>query len=161
MLEAMLMKEKVYIKFENDIPVFDEKVSNSDNFQRQRLRWMTGQVQTLLLMLPYIPKAIVTGNVNYIDKTIQQTLIPRSMLLVITLAMALLLSACVSVWCLKWWILFGLLSISLFIAMPSALRSRAVFSRLTYLPRLVWRMITNLFKIDHKNKDFLHTTHNK
>ena len=160
-LEAMLMKEKVYIKFENDIPVFDEKVSNSDNFQRQRLRWMTGQVQTLLLMLPYIPKAIVTGNVNYIDKTIQQTLIPRSMLLVITLAMALLLSACVSVWCLKWWILFGLLSISLFIAMPSALRSRAVFSRLTYLPRLVWRMITNLFKIDHKNKDFLHTTHNK
>lgn len=160
-LEAMLMKEKVFVKFENDIPVFDEKVSNSDNFQRQRLRWMTGQVQTLLLMLPYIPKAIATGNINYIDKTIQQALIPRSMLLVITLAMALLLSVCVSVWCFKWWLLFGLLSISLFVAMPSALRSRAVFSRLTYLPRLVWRMIANLFRIDHKNKDFIHTTHSK
>ena len=160
-LEAMLMKEKVFVKFENDIPVFDEKVSNSDNFQRQRLRWMTGQVQTLLLMLPYIPKAIATGNINYIDKTIQQALIPRSMLLVITLAMALLLSVCVSVWCFKWWILFGLLSISLFVAMPSALRSRSVFSRLTYLPHLVWRMIANLFRIDHKNKDFIHTTHSK
>ena len=160
-LEALLMKEKVYVKFENDIPVFDEKVSNSDNFQRQRLRWMTGQVQTLLLMLPYIPKAIVTGNINYIDKTIQQALIPRSMLLVITLAMAILLSACVSVWCFKWWLLFGLLCLSLFVAMPSALRRRSVFSRLTYLPRLVWRMITNLFKINHKNKEFIHTTHNK
>ena len=112
-------------------------------------------------MLPYIPKAIVTGNINYIDKTIQQALIPRSMLLVITLAMAILLSACVSVWCFKWWLLFGLLCLSLFVAMPSALRRRSVFSRLTYLPRLVWRMITNLFKINHKNKEFIHTTHNK
>ena len=166
-LEAMLMKEKIFIKFENDIPVFDEKVSNSDNFQRQRLRWMTGQVQTLLLMLPYIPKAITTGNINYIDKTIQQALIPRSMLLVLTFIFAIISTAISffilhsSLFTLKWWFLFGLLSISLFVAMPSALRSRAVLSRLTYLPRLVWRMIANLFKIDRKNKDFIHTTHNK
>ena len=159
-MEAMLMKEKVYVRFENTIPVFDEKVSNSDNFQRQRLRWMTGQVQTFLLMFPYIPKAIVTGNVNYIDKTIQQALIPRSVLIVCTLFMALLLSICVSVWCFKWWLLFGLLSLSLLIAMPARLRNRAVFSRLTYLPRLVWRMLSNIKKIDHKNKEFLHTTHN-
>lgn len=166
-MEAMLMKENVFIKFEDDIPVFDEKVSNSDNFQRQRLRWMTGQVQTLLLMLPYIPKAIVTGNINYIDKTIQQALIPRSMLLVLTFVLSII-SAIMTITThhsplttLKWWFLFGLLSISLFVAMPSALRSRTVFRRLNYLPRLVWRMITNLFKIDHKNKDFIHTTHNK
>ena len=166
-LEAMLMREKVFIKFEDDIPVFDEKVSNSNNFQRQRLRWMTGQVQTLLLMLPYIPKAIATGNINYIDKTIQQALIPRSMLLVLTLVFAVVSSVISffilhsSLFTLKWWILFGLLSVSLFIAMPSALRSRAVFSRLTYLPRLVWHMITNMFKIDRKNKEFIHTTHTK
>lgn len=160
-LEALLMKEKVYVKFENDIPVFDEKVSNSDNFERQRLRWMNGQVQTLLLMLPYIPKAVITGNINYIDKTIQQALIPRSVLLVCTLAMALLLTACVSVWCFKWWLLFAILCLSLFVAMPSRLRSRAVFSRLTYLPRLVWRMLSNVTKLDRKNKEFLHTTHDK
>jgi len=160
-LEAMIMKENIFIRFENDVPVFDEKVSNSDNFQRQRLRWMTGQIQTLLLMFPYIPKAVVRGNINYIDKTIQQALIPRSILIVCTLAMALLLSACVSVWCFKWWLLFAMLSLSLFIAMPAHQRNRAVFSRLTYLPRLVWRMLSNIAKIDHKNKDFLHTTHDK
>jgi hypothetical protein len=122
---------------------------------------MTGQVQTLLLMLPYIPKAIIKGNINYIDKTIQQALIPRSILLVCTLTMALLLSACVSVWCLKWWILFGLLSLSLLITLPSQLRSRTVFRRLTYVPRLVGHMLSNLFKIDHKNTDFIHTKHDK
>ena len=125
------------------------------------MRWMTAQVQSLMSNLPKIPGALIHGKINFVDKTIQQALIPRSMLLVITLAMALLLSVCVSVWCFKWWILFGLLSISLFVAMPSALRSRSVFSRLTYLPHLVWRMIANLFRIDHKNKDFIHTTHSK
>ena len=83
-LEALLMKQGIYIHYAEDIYVMDEKVSNSDNFQRQRLRWMTGQVQALFHMLPYIPKAIITGNINYIDKTIQQALIPRSILLVLT-----------------------------------------------------------------------------
>ena len=80
-LEALLMNQGIHIHYAEDILVMDEKVSNSDNFQRQRLRWMTGQVQALCQMLPYIPKAIITGNINYIDKTIQQALIPRSILL--------------------------------------------------------------------------------
>ena len=166
-LEAMLMKENVYIKFENDIPVYDEKVSNSDNFQRQRLRWMNGQFQTLLLMLPYLPKAIMKGNINYIDKTIQQALIPRSILLVLTLTLTITITILTltthfsPLTTLMWWGLFILLCLSLLIAMPARLRSRAVFSRLAYLPRLVWRMITNITRIDKNNREFIHTTHNK
>ena len=60
-LEALLLKQKVYIQYEPDIHVFDEKVSNKDNFQKQRLRWMTAQIQSLFRMLPYIPKAIKTS----------------------------------------------------------------------------------------------------
>ena len=70
-LEALLMKQGIYIHYAEDIYVSDEKVSNSDNFQRQRLRWMTGQVQAFFQMLPDIPMAIILGNINYIDKTIQ------------------------------------------------------------------------------------------
>lgn len=164
-LEALLMKEKVYVKFENEIPVFDEKVSNSDNFQRQRLRWMTGQVQTLLLMLPYIPKAIVTGNINYIDKTIQQALIPRSMLIVATFGIAILMTIISLIWSLywyiKWWVLFSAICIALYIATPKQLRSHSVFSKTFSLPKLVWKMVLNIIKIDHKNTDFIHTSHNK
>ena len=83
-MEIQLMKEHIFIKYEEHIPVYDEKVSSSENFQRQRLRWMTGQVQSLLMMLPYLPTAIKTGNIHYIDKTMQQALIPRSILLVLT-----------------------------------------------------------------------------
>ena len=160
-LEAMLMKERVFVRFEDHIPVYDEKVSSSDNFQRQRLRWMTGQVQTLQLMLPSLPKAIATGNVNFIDKTIQQALLPRSILLALLPLLSLLVTLLVPVWGLKWWLLTGCFCLVLLLAIPRQLRTRAVFNRVGMLPRLVWRMVSNVAHIDKNSRDFIHTTHNK
>ena len=160
-LEALLLIQKVYIHYEPDIHVFDEKVSNKDNFQKQRLRWMTAQIQSLFRQLPYIPKAITTFNIDFIDKTIQQALIPRSMLVVMTLGFALLMTIISRPWCGKWWILFLLICLSLYIATPRQLRKHSVFGKIIALPKLVWRMILNLLKIDHNNTDFIHTTHDK
>ena len=164
-LEALLLKQKVYIHYEPDIHVFDEKVSNKDNFQKQRLRWMTAQIQSLLRMLPDIPKAIKTFNLDFIDKTIQQALIPRSMLVVATFGMAILMTI-VSLfaslyWYIKWWVLFLAICIALYIATPKQLRSHSVFGKILSLPKLVWKMVLNILKIDHKNTDFIHTSHDK
>ena len=158
-LEALLMKQGIYIHYAEDIHVLDEKVSNSDTFQRQRLRWMTGQVQALFCMLPYIPKAIVTGNINYIDKAIQQALIPRSILLFLIPVFSLILFCIAPVWSLKWWILFLVLCLSLYIAIPSQMRNSAVFGKLSSFPALALKMLKNLFNLNKSNKDFLHTTH--
>lgn len=160
-LEALLLMQGVYIHYEESIPVFDEKVSNKDNFQKQRLRWMTAQIQSLFRMLPYIPKAILTGNIDFIDKTVQQALIPRSMLIVLTFMMACLITLLSQIWCLKWWLLFLFICLSLYIATPRQLRSHSVFGKLLSLPTLVWKMILNILKIDRKNTDFIHTTHDK
>lgn len=160
-LEALLLKQKVYIHYEPDIHVFDEKVSNKDNFQKQRLRWMTAQIQSLFSLLPYIPQAIKTFNLDFIDKTIQQALIPRSMLVVATFAMSLLMTLVSRPWCLKWWALFLALCIALYIATPKQLRSHSVFGKILSLPTLVWKMVLNILKIDRKNTDFIHTTHDK
>ena len=160
-MEALLLKQKVYIHYEPNIHVFDEKVSNKDNFQKQRLRWMTAQIQCLFSLLPYIPQAIKTFNLDFIDKTIQQALIPRSMLVVATFAMALLMTLISRPWCLKWWLLFLAICIALYIATPKQLRSHSVFGKILSLPMLVWKMILNILKIDRKNTDFIHTTHDK
>ncbi len=160
-LEALLLKQKIYIHYEPEIHVYDEKVSNKDNFQKQRLRWMTAQIQSLLNLLPYIPKAIVTLNIDFIDKTIQQALIPRSMLIVITFVMACLITLLSRVWCLKWWLLFLFICLSLYVSTPKQLRKHSVFGKLFSLPMLVWKMLTNILKIDHKNTDFIHTEHGK
>lgn len=160
-LEALLLKDKIFIKYESQIHVYDEKVSNKDNFQKQRLRWMTAQIQSLFRMLPYIPKAIVTFNLDFIDKTIQQALIPRSMLIVLTFAMSLLMTLISRIWCIKWWCLFLAVCIALYIATPKQLRRHSVFGKILSLPTLVWKMILNILKIDRKNTDFIHTTHDK
>lgn len=164
-LEALLLQQKIYIHYEPDIHVFDEKVSNKDNFQKQRLRWMTAQIQSLFRLLPYTPKAIMTFNIDYIDKTIQQALIPRSMLLVATFVMSLLMTPISlffdNYWYIKWWGLFLAICIALYIATPKQLRSHSVFGKIMALPKLVWKMVLNILKMDRKSTDFIHTTHDK
>ena len=160
-LEALLLMQGIYIHYEESIPVFDEKVSNKDNFQKQRLRWMTAQIQSLIRLLPYIPQALIKGNIDYIDKTIQQALIPRSMLIVLTFTMAFLMTFLSRVWATKWWLLFLFLCLSLYIATPPKLRSHSVLGKVISIPMLVWKMILNILKIDRKSTDFIHTTHDK
>ena len=131
-MEALLLHQEIFIKYAPDIHVFDEKVSKQDNFQRQRMRWISN--------LPKIPKAILHGKVNFVDKTIQQALIPRSILIMLLGGISVFMTLLMPSWCEKWWFLFGLLALSLFIALPAPLR----FSSL---------------HIDHKNTDFIHTEH--
>lgn len=157
-MEALLLQQEVYIKYAPDIHVFDEKVSSQDNFQRQRMRWMTAQVQSLLYQLPKIPDAIRHGKINFIDKTIQQALIPRSILIVLLGGISVLMTIMVPQWCEKWWALFGLLAVSLFIAIPKPLRLRS-FTKVFTIPSLALRMLKNILHIDHKNTDFIHTEH--
>ena len=158
-MEALLLSQGVFIKYAAEIHVFDEKVSSSDNFQRQRMRWMTAQVQSLLRQLPQLPSAIMHGNLNFIDKTVQQALIPRSMLIVLIGACAVVMTAVAPWWCVKWWLLLLVLGLALLVALPSQLRSRSLFGKILSIPGLVLRMLKNLLHIDRKNTDFLHTTH--
>lgn len=158
-IEKMLLIEHIYIKYVEDIDVFDEKVGNEDNFQLQRQRWMSAQLNCLLSMMKNLPTSIVHLNVNYIDKTIQQMLIPRSMLLVVTFVWALLMSVFEMSWAYKWWGLFALTSLSLWIAIPRKMRNGGLAQLITHLPRLTWRMMSNIRHIDSENREFIHTSH--
>ena len=157
-MEALLLHQGVFIKYAPDIHVFDEKVSNQDNFQRQRMRWMTAQVQSLLSNLPKVPQAILHGNINFVDKTIQQALIPRSILIVLLGGISVFMTIVVPDWCEKWWILFAIFALSLFIAIPAALRVQS-FKKVLAIPNLVLKMLKNILHMDRKNTDFIHTQH--
>lgn len=157
-MEALLLHQGVFIKYASEIHVFDEKVSNQDNFQRQRMRWMTAQVQSLISQLPKVPKALLHGNINFVDKVIQQALIPRSILIVLLGAISVFMTIVVPDWCEKWWILFAMLALSLFIAIPAPLRTQS-FKKVMAIPNLVFKMLKNILHIDHKNTDFIHTEH--
>jgi hypothetical protein len=75
------------------------------------------------------------------------------------LLIALLLLLTIPSWSIKWWLLFAAFVLAFIIAMPRQMRSVRLFSKITNLPSLVWRMIQNLAKLDRNNKDFTHTSH--
>jgi len=158
-MEALLLQQEIFIKYSPDIHVFDEKVSSQDNFQRQRMRWMTAQIQSLTTNLPKIPDAIIHGKINFIDKTIQQALIPRSILIVLLASISIIMTILYPYWCEKWWVLFGILAFSLFIALPRPLRFSSL-AKVFSIPGLVLRMFNNILHIDRKNTEFIHTEHN-
>ena len=105
------------------------------------------------------------NNIDFIDKTIQQALIPRSMLVVGAFGMSFIMTAFSLLfsltWYIKWWCLFLAVCIALYIATPKQLRKHSVFGKILSLPKLVWKMVMNILKIDRKNTDFIHTTHDK
>ena len=165
-LEALLLRQGIHIHYAEDILVMDEKVSTGDNFQRQRLRWMNGQVQALIHMSSGVPHAIATGNINYLDKTLQQALIPRSILLlavpfccIIATALHLLTPHSSPLTPLKWWLLLAALSLGLLIAIPAPLRNRALLGKVLTVAQMAWKMLKNIVHIKTTNKDFIHTTH--
>lgn len=160
-LEQLLLQQRIFIRYAAHIHVYDEKVSTQDNFQQQRQRWMSAQLQSLLSLLPQLPGAIKAGNINLVDKTLQQALIPRSILLVGILFFAMVTLVLVPVWSAKWWMLFLLLLLSLVIATPSSLRSKTVWGRVIIVPHLVWKMLSSLHRLDRNNQNFTHTHHDK
>lgn len=160
-LEVLLITQKVFVHYEENIHVYDEKVSNADNFQRQRLRWMTVQIQCLLQMLPHTFKALLEGDMNYLDKTLQQALIPRSILIVLILFLAFFMTLFIHAWDFKWFVLFFLLCLGIFLSIPPVMRKRSILSKITKVPHLAWKMIKNIKDIDKKSTDFIHTKHKK
>lgn len=158
-MEELLIRDHIHIKYENDILVYDEKVSNKENFQRQRKRWLTAQLQSLLRMLPNLPQEIMRGNINYIDKTIQQALIPRSILVVGILFISITMSIAVPVWATKWWALFVLYAIALYMAIPKEMRSTMLLRRTGTLLSLTIKMMRGMRHIKRSDTEFHHTEH--
>lgn len=160
-LEALLLADNIYIKYAEDIPVYDEKVSDADNFARQRGRWLAAQLHSLVTMLPHIPHAIRTRNVNYIDKTIQQALVPRSMLVVAVTTLTALSSVAAPGRARKWQGLLAVLLAALSLAVPSRLRTRSLAAKGLTALKLTGRMFKAASHATVDNGEFTHTRHDK
>lgn len=160
-LERLLIADHIYVRYEEDILVYDEKVSDQENFQRQRQRWISAQIHSLITMFPHIPSAFVKGDVNYVDKAIQQALVPRSLLMAGTVAMSVVMLLCVPVWAMKWWVITFVLFVSIFVCIPSAMRKRSLLGIIPTFNHLVWKMLKNVKRINRRSDDFTHTEHGK
>ena len=118
-LEAMLMRQRIFVDYFDDIRVYDEKVREVDEFNRQRGRWITSQFKALVKNIRYLPVALYNRQYDLVDKIIQWMLIPRVLLMAIILLMCVVLPFIYFTLCIKWWIVAFFAGLSFSMATPN------------------------------------------
>lgn len=160
-LEKLLLQEKHFIHYAHHICVFDQKTSQSQNFQNQRKRWMAAQIHSLGAMLCDFMPELFRLNIGYIDKTIQQALIPRSFLIVLMTFFSLVISFFYREIIYPWLLLDLMLIVALILSIPRSFYNVKMLLAVLRLPYLVFLMIMNLFRLGDAAKKFIHTNHEK
>jgi len=157
-LEALLLKQSIFIDYLDTVYVLDEKISQKKVYYSQRQRWLSAQYTTLFANIKNIPLCIRTGNLNYLDKIIQWMLLPRVVLFGLTTltAFSLLIFAWES--SIKWFVLLLLLFLIFALATPWALFKKFIYKSWKTVPVFFVMMVLIFFKIN-KGKTFIHTPH--
>ncbi|MBQ9356430.1 MAG: glycosyltransferase [Prevotella sp.] len=120
-LEAMLMRDNIYIDYFEDIYVYDEKTRQIREFNDQRSRWIYTQLHAAVSNLRYLPSALLNRQYDHIDKIVQWLLIPRTILIGIIAIMSLVLPFIYFSLVVKWWIVAALILLAFSLATPDYL----------------------------------------
>lgn len=158
-LEEALLLEGKHIEYLEDIPVYDEKVQNGKNFGNQRKRWIAAQIYALKSLAKNLPKATREKRIDYIDKFIQQLLLPRSICIVLVPVITIAVILINHNYAIKWITVCLMLLLALLIAIPKKFYNKRTLLAAMSIPGLVCRMIANLLHLKGANQNFIHTQH--
>lgn len=158
-IEALLLKQHIYIEYLDKVYVYDEKTQKPEAFNKQRRRWMAAQYNSLAHALPDFLGALFSKNFDYADKIIQWMMFPRIILIGLILFFGVITFLVDWTWSMKWWILLFLLALTFCIAIPNYLVDKKFTRAVKTVPLLGIHMIFNIFRLKGAKKKFIHTDH--
>ena len=120
-LEAMLLRQHIFIDYFDEIHIYDEKTRRTDDFNKQRAKWAGQQVKSLIYNIRYLPTAIIESHYDFIDKIIQWMLMPRMIMMGIIGLMSIVLPFIYFTLAIKWWIIAVIVGFSFALATPNNL----------------------------------------
>lgn len=156
-LELLLFKDRIYVEYIDNLPVYDEKVKREKTFYNQRRRWVATQFGSLARGLRGLPKAIVTFNFDYIDKVLQWMMLPRVVVLGLICIMIVVMFLLNWQLSMKWIFLLISLIVAFLMAIPQYLLTKRSMHALKRVPLIFLLMFANLFRSKGANKKFIHT----
>ena len=136
-LEALLLKENIFIEYLEHVNVYDEKTQKDSTFYNQRRRWLSVQFHSLARSIKDLPSAIFD----------------------VIILFSLILLPIDLMWAIKWWGLALLLLVTLSISVPDYLVTEHFIKAMKKVPKLFILMVFNLFRLKGANKKFIHTEH--
>ena len=158
-LEALLLKENIYIEYLEHVNVYDEKTQKDSTFYNQRRRWLASQLFAITNNIGKLPGALLNGKFDYANKICQWMMLPRVLLIGFIGIISIIVLLYQWTWAIKWLILELLLIISLSIAVPDYLVNERFKKAIWKAPKLFLLMTLNLFRLRGVNKKFIHTEH--
>ncbi len=158
-LEVLLLKQRIFIEFLDEVYVYDEKTQGEKGFYNQRRRWLATQFAQWGRVFKDLPQAILSGNIDYSDKLIQWMLPPR-LILFGGIVMGSIMQIIDWPLALKWWALFLIMGVTLCLAIPDKLVDDRFKKSINKLPLLFIMMVVNLFRMKGMNKKFVNTEKN-
>lgn len=159
-LELMYLSDERFIKYNDKALVFDEKVSHSVVYQKQRTRWISSQYFYLRKSIENLSRAFAQRNLDYIQKVIQYALPPRLLIPSFSYAVSVLfLLIGFADWSVIWSVLSVLITIAYAIAIPRKFYQKELLKAFVKLPSVMLSTIKALFKLKGANKTFIHTPH--
>ena len=159
-LEVVLLKQRIFIEFLDEVYVYDEKTQGEKGFYNQRRRWLATQFAQWGRVFKDLPQAILSGNIDYSDKLIQWMLPPRLILFGGIIVMGSIMQIIDWPLALKWWALFLIMGVTLCLAIPDKLVDDRFKKSINKLPLLFIMMVVNLFRMKGMNKKFVNTEKN-
>lgn len=120
-LEAMLIHQKIYVDYFDQIYIYGENKRDVDDFNRQRRGWVIEQFKSAFKNLRFLPAAIFNRQYDWVDKIIQWMILPRSILFPIVFIMCIILPFIYFTMAIKWWIVTVIWGFSLAFATPNEL----------------------------------------
>lgn len=167
-LEALLLSQRIHISYLAQLPVYDEKVQQSNAIKNQRKRWIAAQFGALRASLPHFFGALLRGNFDYCNKILQWMLPPRLVQLAAVFFFTILITVIglslkdphvgIAI-ATKWWLLSAAQIIAMMLPLPAQLMNKQMLRAILKVPVLAVIMIGNLFKLKGANKKFIHTEH--
>lgn len=154
-LEAQLLRERVYVDYFDNISVYSEKTRQAEDFNRQHRKYLLTQLRTILRNIRHMPIALINRQYDLLDKLIQWLLIPRMLLMIIIAIMSVITPFISFGAVFKWWGLFASILLIFALATPDYLVDDKWDSTFFKLPVVMSSSLLEKFALGRKIKAFI------
>ena len=163
-IDMQLMKQQIRMEFIDNAYVYDEKVTSTGSFEKQRIRWMEAQIEHLSRFFSAdmwnAPKSVI-----YFNKLFQNLLLPRLLYLIMICGVIMILmiqrfsgSQLLTI-SPAWWISCIIMYLLvLLISIPAKFYTMKTLNAVLYIPFLMISMLKAIVKIRRNRNVFLHTS---
>ncbi len=158
----LLTRNNISVAYAEDAFIYDEKVSNPENFKKQRRRWLSAQFSLLgKYGMSGFGQLFKHGNFDYFNEIYQLSILPRIMMLglmPLMLVISIFTAGIGPGWQL-WLAATACCYAGILIAIPASLINEKFWGAVLRVPMIFFTMFLLLFKLKGANKKFIHTPH--